>query len=57
MCVTQGSAHSHPDWRIRTLPACHWSPGPGHAASCQHNDPLSQDEFNAKFPRMMGVRG
>ena len=30
---------------------------PGHAASCQHNDPLSADEFNAKFPRMIGVRG
>ena len=57
MCVTQGSAHSHPDWRICTLQACHRSPGPGQAASCQHNDPLSADEFNAKFPRMMGVRG
>ena len=27
MCVTQGSAHSHPDWRTRTLPAWHWLPG------------------------------
>ena len=62
-CKLQNLCHSVPitfaSWLddLQQMQVSHWSPGSGHAASCQHNDPLSPDEFNAKFPRMMGVRG